>query len=150
MFSALAADGLHDGDLFFLRQKTEHLLERIDELNDRASRCLVAEGDHPARVEFLNRLGVIPVDTRQKHGVCFSKFEFLLTTQLATLDFLELVNVGENDVADGLLRAVDVAEVLDVHAIVGCFDRFPGHLLDDRVGDNLLAVGRAWPSGDSL
>ena len=38
-FLALAADGLHDGDLFFLRQKTEHLLERIDELTDRASRC---------------------------------------------------------------------------------------------------------------
>ena len=96
----------------------------------------------PLGVEFFHRLGVIPVDTRRKHGVCFPKFEFLLTTQLATLGFLELVNVGENDVADGLLRAVDVAEVLDVHAIVGCFDRFPGHLLDDRVGDNLLAVGR--------
>tara|TARA_B100000575_G_C22979424_1_gene565203 strand:- start:104 stop:412 length:309 start_codon:yes stop_codon:yes gene_type:complete len=58
------------------------------------------------------------------------------------LGFLELFDVGENDVADGLLRAVDVAEVLDVLTIVGCFDRFSGHLLDYRVGDNLLAVGR--------
>ena len=101
-FPALAADSLHDGDLFFLWQKTEHLLERIDEQTERAlEAALDAELPKdiiPLGVEFLHRFGVIPVDTRQKHGIGFPKFEFLLTTQLATLGFLELVDVGENDV----------------------------------------------------
>ena len=48
----------------------------------------------PLGVDFLHCFGVIPVDTRQKHGIGFPKFEFLLTTQLATLGFLELVDVG--------------------------------------------------------
>ena len=67
-FPVLAADGHYDGDLFFLRQKTEHLLERIFELTDRAlEAALDAELPKeiiPLGVEFLHRLGVIPVDTR--------------------------------------------------------------------------------------
>ena len=94
----------------------------------------------PFGVEFLHRLGVIPVDTRRKHGVGFPKFEFLLTNQLATIGFLELVNVGENDVADGLLRAADAAEVFDVLKIVRRLDRLPCHLFDDGVRDDLLGV----------
>ena len=81
----------------------------------------------------------IPVESME---LVFQNSNSFLPPNSRRLVFLELVNVGENDVVDGLLRAVDVAEVLDVLAIVGSFDRFPGHLLDDRVGDKLLAVSR--------
>ena len=56
----------------------------------------------------------------------------------------ERVHVGNDDVADGLFRAADLAQVLDVSRVVVGFDFLPGKELpaDDDCSLDLHTVGR--------